>query len=206
MMNFKNVLIGILALSIFLVGCNTTAEQSSIVLATVNGEDILFDDATQVQQSFMQQGMQITPEDALEQLINQVVLEQKVKEEGIKVSREEAQILIEAQLAQQGATLEDYKEQLTLQGLDYASELERIKDQLAIQNYLETILEGQSFEVSEDEAREFYELYKQQSTEDIPSYEELEEQIIATLKGQKQNEYINEFIEELKLEANIEYS
>jgi hypothetical protein len=106
----------------------------------------------------------------------------------------------------QGATLDDYKEQMESQGISYEKELENIKKQIASQNFLENQLEGQSFNVTQEEAQNFYEMYKAQSTdEEIPSFEELEQQIIATLKQEKEQKAIANIIEELRKTIDIEY-
>ena len=210
----------LLAISaIFIAGCTSQSDVptdtvpdtintppiTSNVVAVVNGDEISSEQVTAVQQSFLMQGQQIPEEDALEQLINQLVLEQKVEEENIVITTEDAEILISEQLAMQGATLEDYKQQVASQGISYEQDLENIKRQIAVQFYLESQLEGQSFEVTEQEAQEFYALYEQQSVEEVPSYEELEPQIIVALEQQKQQEAIIEHIQELRMNADVEY-
>lgn len=176
------------------------------VVAIVNGEEINSLEVNEVQESFMMQGQQVSEEDVLEELINIKVLEQKVEEEGIIVSTDEAEEMISEQLAMQNSNLDEYKEQLESQGLSYDDELEKIKGQLAIQNYLESQIVGQSFEVSQEEAQEFYEMYKQQSAdENIPSFEELEPQIILTLEQQKRQDATILVVQEIRSNANIEY-
>jgi multidrug efflux pump subunit AcrA (membrane-fusion protein) len=175
------------------------------VVAVVNGEEINSKDLEEIQMLLLQQGQQISNEDLLEQLINQKVLEQKVQQENIVVTTEEAESVIEQQLTMQGATLDDYKQQVESTGVSYEAELENIKNQIATQQFLESQLEGQTFDVTEEEAQEFYEMYKAQSPEEVPSYEELQSQIIATLEQQKQQEAINDFVNELRLKAVVDY-
>jgi len=175
------------------------------VVATVNDDEIKSEDVVAAQQSLLQQGQQISEDDALEQVINQKVLEQKVQQENIVVTSEEAESVIEQQLAMQGATLDDYKQQVESMGVSYEAELENIKNQIATQQFLESQIEGQTFDVTEEEAQEFYEMYKTQSPEEVPSYEELQPQIIVTLEQQKQQEAINILIQELRTTANVEY-
>jgi len=206
----------LLAISaIFIAGCtqsnaptdivSDTPPITSNVVAVVDGEEINSDQVTAIQQLYLMQGQQIPTEDALEQIINQLVLEQKVVEENIVITTEDAELLISEQLGIQGATLEDYKAQVASQGVSYEAELENIKRQIAVQFYLESQLEGQSFEVTEEEAQEFYNIYEEQSLEEVPSYEELESQIIVFLEQQKQQEVIIEHIQELRLNSNVEY-
>jgi multidrug efflux pump subunit AcrA (membrane-fusion protein) len=231
MANLKNIIGIFLVLSVILLaGCSTSEQEDNTqdynndfvpdnndidniptepitgnVVATVNDEEITSEDVAAVQQLLLQQGQQISEDDALEQVINQKVLEQKVQQENIVVTNEEAESVIKQQLAMQGATLDDYKQQIESMGVSYEAELESIKNQIAVQNYLEGQLEGQSFDVTEEEAQNFYEMYKAQSPEEVPSYEELQSQIIATLEQQKQQEAINILIQGLRTTANVEY-
>jgi multidrug efflux pump subunit AcrA (membrane-fusion protein) len=230
MTNLKNIIGIFLVLSVILMaGCSTSEQEDNKqdyndfepdnngvdniptepitgnVVATVNDEEIKSEDVVAVQQLLLQQGQQISEDDALEQVINQKVLEQKVQQENIVVTTEEAESLIEQQLAIQGATLDDYKQQVESMGVSYEAELENIKNQIATQQFLESQLEGQTFDVTEEEAQEFYEMYKAQSSEEVPSYEELQPQIITTLEQQKQQEAISIIIQGLRATANVEY-
>jgi multidrug efflux pump subunit AcrA (membrane-fusion protein) len=230
MANLKNIIGIFLVLSVILMaGCSTSEQEDNKqdyndfepdnngvdniptepitgnVVATVNDEEIKSEDVVAVQQLLLQQGQQISEDDALEQVINQKVLEQKVQQENIVVTTEEAESLIEQQLAIQGATLDDYKQQVESMGVSYEAELENIKNQIATQQFLESQLEGQTFDVTEEEAQEFYEMYKAQSSEEVPSYEELQPQIITTLEQQKQQEAISIIIQGLRATANVEY-
>jgi parvulin-like peptidyl-prolyl isomerase len=190
---------------IFFSGGDNNSNLSGNVIATVNGEEITTSEVIAIQQLFIQQGQQISEEDALEQVINQKLISQEVEAEDYSVSTEEAESTIEQQLLIQGASLEDYKQQLSQQGIVYEEQIDSIKEELAVQKYLEIQLEGENFEVSEQEAQDFYEMYKSQSPEEVPSYEELEPQIIATLKQEKQQEAIGYLIQELRAGAEIEY-
>jgi len=231
MANLKNIIAIFLVVSVILLaGCSTSEQEDKTqdytsefipdntgvdniptepitgnVVATVNDEEIKSEDVAAVQQSLLQQGQQISEDDALEQVINQKVLEQKVQQENIVVTTEEAEFVIEQQLAMQGATLDDYKQQVESMGFSYEAELENIKNQLATQQFLESQLEGQTFDVTEEEAQEFYEMYKTESPEEVSSYEELQSQIIATLEQQKQQEATSIIIQELRTTANVEY-
>jgi hypothetical protein len=89
--------------------------------------------------------------------------------------------------------------------MSYEDQIESMKEQLAMQEYLENRLGNQSFEVTQEEAQTFYERYKAESTGDVPPYEEIESQIIATLQQQKQQQAMSQIVEELKESAAIEY-
>ena len=211
MINKKIVVVILLGLFVvggfgmwFFFGNNDSGITGNVV-ATVNGEKITSKEIAAVQQLFMQRGQQISAEDASEQLINKKVLFQQAQQGKYSVTDDEAEAVIEAQLAQQGSSLDDYKQQLELQGISYEEQLQDIKEDLTIQKYLGIALEGKDFEVTEEEAQKFYEMYKLQSPDEVPSYEELESKIIATLQQQKQQEAIGSLIQELRASADIEY-
>ncbi|MGM5480799.1 MAG: SurA N-terminal domain-containing protein [Nanobdellota archaeon] len=229
MVNSKLVMISVLVLSIlFMVGCsaidqeetnktdsltidseNQDADVPDItgqVIATVNGEEIYSQEVAQVQQSLQSQGQNISQEEVLGQLIDQKILFQEAQQEEYIPSDEEAESVIVSQLEQQGQgmTLEEYKTQLQSMGLSYENELQGVKEQLAVQNYIETETLNESFEVTEEEIETFYTQYKEQSPQEIPSLEELKPQLEATLKQQKQQDYIFLLIQDLKENATIE--
>jgi len=212
----KKILIGlsvILTISLMIfAGCTEQSQDnesnsntSGTVVATVNGEKITSEEVTSMQQAYEQQGQQISEEDALEQLINQEILSQKAQQEGFNLTDEEAEAEIEALLGQQGMTLKEYKDQLEQQGMSYEEQLQNFKEQLVIQNYQDEALEGEDFNVTDEEAEDYYELYKQQDPENTPAYEDIKDQIIDYLQQQKRQEAINSLVQELKEDANIDY-
>ncbi len=180
------------------------------VVATVNGEDVFSSEVLAVQNMYAQQGMELTEEQALEQLVSEMVLSQKASEEGFDSNIDDAEAMMSAQLAQMGMTLEDYKQELEAQGISYEDELNQLIKQISIQNYLNSIFEDEVFDVSEEEIAEYYEMYveyysTQEPDEEIPTLEELEPQIIFEIEQQKQQEAMEDFIRELVNEANVEY-
>ena len=102
-------------------------------------------------------------------------------------------------------TMEEFQEQLEVQGLSYQEHLEDFRAQLAIQDYLYDAVEVP--EVTEEDVKEFYEAWKQMLPEEQepPHFEELKSEIIMHLEQQKQQEAIVPFIEELRAKADIEY-
>jgi len=176
------------------------------VVATVNGEKITKEEVTTNQQSYVQQGLQISEEQALEQLINQTILTQQAQQEGVMLTDEETESDLENQLLQQNLTLEKYKQQLEQQGISYEEQLQNYKEQLTLLNYLDDVLEGENINVTEEEAENYYDWSKQQSEEELPPYEEVESQIINYLQQQKQEEAIKSLVQELRKDADIEYN
>ncbi len=167
------------------------------VVAVVNGEEITETDISQASQSFQQE---VSREQLIELVINQKLLEQQVE----LLSMQEAQALFEAELAMQGATLEDYQAQVEMMGLNYEEHMQDIQLSISIQNYLENNIEIE--EVTAQEVQELYEAYSFQIPEDeLPSFEELEDELYMFVEQQKQEEAIGLLIEQLRSTAVVEY-
>ena len=214
------IMFGVVLLSFIIAGCSSNTDQDPAasdnntqeiteetavvqweILATVNGQAITSAEVATMQELFAQQGQQISSDDALEQVINQIILTQQVT----PLSTTETESMIEAQLSLQGVTLDDYREQIEAQGMSYDAEIENAREGFAVQTYVESTV-GTEFEVTDAEARAFYDEYSQQSPEELPPYEELEEQIIMTVQQQKQQEAVQAHIQELRADADIQYN
>ncbi|MFP4119051.1 MAG: SurA N-terminal domain-containing protein [Candidatus Woesearchaeota archaeon] len=182
-------------------------ETPSVSGAVVNGEEVDSEEITSMQEMLKSQGQEISEEDILEELINQELLMQEVEKQGLSVSDEKAESEIEEQLSAQGANIDDYKQQLELQGMSYDDELENVKEQLAVNKLLEEELEGEEFEITEEQAQDYYDQYTSSAPEgeEVPEYEEIESQIKAELEQQQMQEARNSLVEELRAEADISY-
>ena len=186
----------------------TIAAPGSEVVARVNGEAITAGDVTKLRvKVYESYRMQISEEEALEQLIEETVLYQEAEQQGYAPTMDEAEQELEARVASSGRTMEDFKADLAKSGFSYFSYEEYLQDfqrQLAINSYLDDAV--QVPEVTELEARVFYENYKQESPEaELPPFEQLKSEIMALLEQQKQQEATSLLIEELKEKADIEY-
>lgn len=213
----KKVIAGIVAVAILAVvlvltiplSDNDVADNNEIpdnnVAATVNGEKIMQEDVAELQELYAAQGMPISEEEALEQLIMQEVVYQAAELGDYIPTSEEAKQELEAQLAMMGMTMEDFQEQLEAVGLSYEEYLEDFRAQLAIEDYLYDAVEVPG--VTEEEARKFYEDWKQMLPEEQepPPFEEIESEIIMHLEQEKQQEVMFDLIDELMAEADVEY-
>jgi hypothetical protein len=175
------------------------------VVAVVNGDEITTQQVEETQALFASIGQDIPKETVLEELINQKLLVQEAKKAGFEFTTEDAEVAIDQQLALQGANLEEYKTQIQAQGIDYEKQLATIKEDLAIQRYLETVFENENFTATEQEAQEIYDAYSAQSSEELPAFQEVKDQILASLQQEKQQQAIGVLIQELKQTATIEY-
>ena len=183
----------------------TIAAPGSEVVARVNGEAITAGDVTKLRvKVYESYRMQISEEEALEQLIAETVLYQEAEQQGYAPTMDEAEQELEARVASSGRTMEDFETDLAKSGFSYEEYLQDFQRQLAINSYLDDAV--QVPEVTELEARVFYENYKQESPEaELPPFEQLKSEIMALLEQQKQQEATSLLIEELKEKADIEY-
>lgn len=183
----------------------TNNSDGNEVVAKVNGEEIKSQQITRSKQALGPRGQQVSDRQVLQQLVSQELLGQKAEEEGYSVSKEEAESSLQSQLQQQDMSLEEYKKQLESQGISYESQLPRLRRDLATQNYIDAEVGSQDSEVSDEEAKKFYDQQKQQSPDEMPPYEEIKPQIKQTLKQQKQQQAIRPLLKKLRQDANIEY-
>ncbi|MCK4843985.1 MAG: SurA N-terminal domain-containing protein [Dehalococcoidia bacterium] len=183
----------------------TIAAPGSEVVARVNGEAITAGDVTKLRvKVYESYRMQISEEEALEQLIAETVLYQEAEQQGYAPTMDEAEQELKARVALSGRTMEDFEAELANSSFSYEEYLQDFQRQLAINSYLDDAV--QVPEVTELEARVFYENYKQQSPEaELPPFEQLKSEIMALLEQEKRQEATSLLIEELKEKADIEY-
>lgn len=183
----------------------TIAAPGSEVVARVNGEAITAGDVTKLRiKVYESYKMQISEEEALEQLIAETVLYQEAEQQGYAPTMDETEQELKARVASSGRTMEDLEADLAKSSFSYEEYLQDFQRQLAINSYLDDAV--QVPEVTELEARVFYENYKQESPEaELLPFEQLKSQIMALLEQQKQQEATSLLIEELKEKADIEY-
>ena len=154
MVNPKNLIVGILVVSIiFLAGCATdqgsapgitgrvVSEFENRVVVTVNGNEITQEDVTFLKEAFSEQGQELSREDVVEQLVRQRLVLGVARDRGYFPTSEEAEAELQSQLSQQGLTLSRYKERIESQGLAYEGHLNEVKEDIAIHNFLSAYLE-----------------------------------------------------------------
>lgn len=186
------------------VGGETTTPTMTGVVARVNGEEIQAEQILAVQETFALQGIPLDDEQAIEQVVNQVLLSQAASNAGVTLTTQETQAQMEEILAQQGASVSDWGAEIEAQGLNYEEELETIRQDFIVREYLESVTSQVPTDVSQEEARAFYDEYAAQSPEEMPPFAEVEEQIIDLLAQEAQQAVIQEHITQLRMDADIE--
>jgi hypothetical protein len=171
------------------------------VIANVNGENIY-------ETSFLEKKTQIpagfesvyTEEVLLNQTIIEVLLLQMAEEKGAVATTEETKSTIEQNMAAKGMTMEQLMSQLEALGQSYDDFVEAGRKQLTIVKGLEATIPSNAIEVSEDEIETFYNSIDAGEQ----TLEELRDQIIEAIKGQKYQEKVNVLIQDLMEQAEIE--
>ena len=200
------VIVGMAALAVVLVLAIMMVPRAEVA-ARVNGEKILAEDVEQMKEQYQQRGMSITFDQALEQLIAKVLLLQAAEQQGHLITMEEADQKWQDQLAAANRTIEDFMAQLDLYGVSYDEYLEDYREHASIENYLTAAVPVD--EVTEEEAREFYDDYAQQHPdEELPSFEDAKSGIIQMLEQERRQDAqvaMQLLIEDLREKANVKY-
>ena len=192
------------------------------VVAEVNGEKITKDDfvqsyESQFQQMMMQQqqsgaGAEVDQEElktqVAEQLVNNELLRQGAADAGIEATDEDIDTTLD-EIAQQSGmqTGDEVVAALEQQGIDEKQVREDAASQFAIQSYIEN--EADVKEPSEKELREQYDAMVEQqsqaggSSEEVPSFEEMKDQLAQQATMQQQNEAATDLAGKLREKGEV---
>jgi parvulin-like peptidyl-prolyl isomerase len=180
------------------------------VVATVNGDDVVGSDLrtsiNQIAATAQLQGIDITDpnvqteiqQQAVEVLINTALLEQEAAERGIEVSDEEVEARIEA-LVQEVGSQELLNERMEALGIDDDMLVEDVRSELVIQNLLDQVFSEADIVVTEEEISAFYE-----SSGSADELDAIRPQLEAQLQVSKEQQVLDEFISELRTDAEVE--
>lgn len=214
MYNVKSIILGLFIL-FFVVGCTqqttneptvpdtgvTSPEEGLLpdIIVTVNGQDImkedLFDLETQMQIVY---GFSPSTDQIVEQLVAQVVLEQIIDTMDYDFTADD----VETFFIEQGINLDEIKEELEFQNIDY--------DQFLIDNIPELELAQfifeiqQSIEVTEDEMISFYEEHKDSLDEEV-TFEEVQQEIYTIFLNERTNDLLILILEDGIANSEIIY-
>jgi peptidyl-prolyl cis-trans isomerase C len=148
----------------------------------------------------------------LDNLINNVLLQQKAKNEGITIPQSEKEKLYQKQkksiLENNNLSQEQYLSALKRQGFKNEKEYKQQffnNPQLKVNRLIEKEVVS-DIEVTEAEIKEVYEKNKEQFTKnnETQSLEKVKPQLKQMLKQQKQNQAIQEYLQQLREDAEIE--
>jgi parvulin-like peptidyl-prolyl isomerase len=194
-------------------GCNQieNSENSNLgedfddnVVAVVNGEEIFQSRVEMLQDYFREYDIIISFEEALEEVILEVVLVQKASENNFFPSFQETELELEKELLKNNETLEEFKSELIDFGISYTEYVESLRPQFSIQKYVNSIIDQSLLIVSDAEIEEFYE-QESQKYDDLPPLEEIKFDIKLILEEGKYSQELQKHLDELIENSNIVY-
>jgi hypothetical protein len=200
----------------YLISKNNSSVEDTLsdnFVSIVNREKIPFSEFESIQTQLLKsQNIDITSLDdqaksnlktqVLDILIGQKLLQQAVKKSGIKATKEE----ILAQLDLIKSRFEDesiYKKALSEQGGTEEELIEQITLEITTQKFLNKELDLESVTATEDEIKTAYEQSASEN-ENVPTLEEVSDQVKAFVISRKQQLLVNELVTKLRKKANIE--
>lgn len=182
-------------------------------VARVNGEEISRADydalATQLdnQQQLDMEGLQTESDDEIDSevvdtLVGQELLRQAVSSAGINVSGEQLDAQLQATRSQFESD-QAYQQALADENVTEEQLKSQLAQQLATQSYLSQAVDTDGITVSDEEIQSQYEsLASNQS--DIPPLSEIRGQLEQSLLQQKQQQLVDEHIQQLRSQADVE--
>lgn len=185
------------------------AEPGNAVLATVNGDEITAEEVARVQQRMLRwDNVVVEKEEVLEQLIVERLLYREAIREGYEPTLQETEREVRMSMADTGMQVEELHARLAEEGLSYMEYLEERQVQLAIVRFVDDAVEVP--DVTEEEAREFYEGYQEFFRQQYPDleplpYEEIRDTVISVLEEQTHEEAVSLFVAQLRKQADIQY-
>ncbi len=117
---------------------------------------------SQMAPNYLNQMKKRLKKQALEGMIIEKILSEKVKQAGINVTNKDVDDKLKEIAAQQGSTVEKIKGMMQAQGQDFNQVKEQIKKGLRYEMFMKTQWAGK-IDVNEAEAKEYYEQNKKQS-------------------------------------------
>lgn len=189
---------------------------NSAAVALVNGEEISENEfnsrVAQTESLLAAQGQSAQLEDPTvrsqmeQQILDQMILEtlllQKAEEQGVSVSSAEVDQEI-SNLVEQVGGQEAFEAQLNEQNISESQLRSDIEQQLITQQFLEANVDVNSVEVTDEEARAFYDEVAAQQ-EGLPPFEDIEQEVHAQIMQQKQAQLVNVYAQQLRSEAEVE--
>ncbi len=193
---------------------NVSASDYPAVVAVVNGEELsnkkYARSMDQVLQVAVQQGAdtndvvvkQKVESQAMDSIVNTALLLQAALAAGVSVDDSGVSDRV-TQIKASYPTEADFTADLNKVGMTEDELHSDVRDGMIISEYLGTNKGGVNISVSDDEVKKTYDDYAAQAT-DTPAFETVSAQIKQQLLSQKQQEFVNKIVEELRAAAKIE--
>jgi len=187
---------------------------SEKLMAKVNGESLqaaLFEVRLEQAKSFFEaqganlqtkENLDLLKQQVLDDMINEILLVQYGKEQGMGATQE----MIEKEYQQAVAQFpseKEFQKQLTAQGTTPENVRYLISQQLILRQVADQQAAEHNVEVSEEEIQKAYDEAVASGAE-VPAFEEVKVQIEAFLRQQKVGQFVKTLIEQLRAKGTIE--
>lgn len=197
------------AFGIYFNAGTSLESNAAAVVAVVNGEEIPradFDKLLIAQKAAFGEPRDDAEKQALQNLvldilISKTVLLQKVKKSGLSITNEEINARL-SQVKDQFSDEQVFEAALSEQGFTKESFRDFLKNDLLVQNYINSQIDFGSVAVSDEEIKNEYDLAAAKQ-DNLPELEELSGSIKAQLLQQKQQQLVSDFINKLKKKSDI---
>lgn len=182
------------------------------VVATVNGEEIKGEDFnalySQNQMQYHQMGQEVSKEQlekmkkqVAESMVGQELILQAANDKGYEASEKQVEEELAA-LKEQYGDEEKFKSALKESGMTLEELKKEIAKNVQYSAYIEKEIKVD--EVTEEEMKQYYEQAKEQgSSEKMPAFEDVKDQIKQGLESEKKQKKTQQHIEKLKEDADI---
>lgn len=134
-----------------------SAELIDRIVAIVGSEVITYREL----EAFTDQFPQMSKEEALEIMIDDILIEQEAKNQGINVTEVELEAALQSRLAQLGVSEEKFKEMLAQQGMTVEQFREMLRGKLIKMRFVKMEIRGE-IEVSEEEMLNYYRVHNEE--------------------------------------------
>ena len=196
----------LLVVLVLLIGTASDDDEApgTMVVAVLNGQEITAEEVSRMQATVLREyGRWADTEEALELIIVERLLYWEAERESYVPTLEETEQTMLNRLSLRGLTREAFEEQLEAEALSWQEYLDVYQRHMATSRYLDDKLDFS--EVTEEQARRFYEEYRQLFPEDPRTFEEMEEEIYAGAEWFNRQTAAFSLIQELRAKAEIHY-
>ncbi len=190
-------------------------QENSQVVAKINGKEIMREDLDfQIQKVAQSQQVPIPEEGTeerknfeqkeLDHMINDTLITQEAKKQDFQFKQEEIDSRYSALAGQVGGE-EKLKKAVESMGTTIEQLKENLRNQIIVEQYLNSIKEKNNIAVTDEEVKEFYEKQVVPQNQGV-ELKDVEQRIRQVLEQQKLNEPLSEIIQNLRKEADITVS
>jgi len=192
---------------------NQELPEDAVSVAIVNGEHISKDAystrLSQLSSQYQAQGIDVSSaensalieEQVVNNLIDEVLLQQAAKTDGFSVGNEDVENEFNS-VAEQFGGIDAFQKTLSEQSISEDTVRNDLRNQILMQQYLETQVDFNAITVTDEAVQETYDAFAAQSPE-APEFETVKDAIREQLVQQALQEKINAFLDQLRAQSDV---